>query len=325
MVTNELRVVSIKNKNKMELSIINYGATITNLFVPDRNGNLIDIIVGLSDPKDYIDAPYSNVKLYLGASIGRYAGRISKGQFEVEGKVYKINHNEGVHLHGGKGFDERYWDVEEVKEDSVVLSYFSKHMEEGYPGNLKVLVKYEITENNCLNIEYTATTDESTPVNLTSHPYLNLNGEGSILQHELVINSKQYLEVDEKLLPTGKLKDSKNTQYDRSSKFKIEENNFSGFDDTFVLNDDKLKASLYAKESGILLNIYSNQPAMVVYTPKTFPILSFKKDYASTGFPAICFETQNFPDAPNISHFPNAILKPKSTFVNKTIFEFESK
>ncbi|NJM79674.1 MAG: galactose mutarotase, partial [Flavobacterium sp.] len=199
------------------LSIINYGATITNLFVPDRNGNLIDIIVGLKQPEDYIGKPYSKVKLYLGSSIGRYAGRISKGQFQIKTKTYKINHKDGVHLHGGKGFDERFWNIEELKENSVTMSYFSVHLEEGYPGNLKVYVKYELTDDNTLNINYTATSDEVTPVNLTSHPYLNLNGQGSVLAHELFINSNQYLEVDEKLLPTGKILDSKNTPFDRTN------------------------------------------------------------------------------------------------------------
>lgn len=326
MITNELKAVSISNKNRMKVSIINYGATIINLFVPDRNGNLIDIVVGLSEPEDYIGKPYSNVKLYLGSSIGRYAGRISKGQFQIKGKTYKINHKEGVHLHGGKGFDERYWTFEEIKENSVTLSYFSKHLEEGYPGNLKVYVKYELTDENVLNIKYTATSDESTPVNLTSHPYLNLNGQGSVLEHELFINSNQYLEVDEKLVPTGTVLDSKNTAFDRTNKAPIKENNFSGFDDTFVLKPKELKASLFAIETGIELKIEANQPAMVVYTPKQFPTnLLFKKDFASVGFPAICFEPQNFPDAPNNDHFPNSILQLGNTYSNEIKYKFSVK
>lgn len=325
MVPNDLKFVSIKNKNKMELVVINYGATIVNLYVPDKNGNLIDVIVGLEQPSEYIEESYLSTQLYMGASIGRYAGRISKGQFDVNGKTYRIKHNEGVHLHGGKGFDKEYWMIEEKKESSVTMSYFSKHLEAGYPGNLKVVVKYEITEDNNLVIQYSAITDEPTPVNLTSHPYLNLNGHGTILEHELFINSEQYLEVNEKLLPTGTILDSKLTQFDRTNRTLIKENNFSGFDDTFVLKSEELKASLFAKGTGIALELYTNQPAMVVYTPKHFPNLQFKKDFASVGFPAICFEPQNFPDAPNNSHFPNSILEPEKKYNNEIKYKFSIK
>lgn len=325
MLTNELQVITIRNKNKMELSVINYGATITNLFVPDRNGELVDVIVGLENPLDYYSEAYSKVKLYLGATIGRYAGRISKQGFKIEEKEYKIPHENGVHLHGGNGFDKKFWKIEKVEEDAVIFSYKSLHLEEGYPGNVWVTASFALTEQNKLIIEYKAQTDKPTPINLTSHPYLNLKGNGTVLDQVLHVNSSHYLETDEHLIPTGKIKDSKQTVYDRNKATKIKANNFSGFDDTFIVNEDKIKASLYDHESGIKLEILSNQPALVIYTPKKFPNLPFKSNYAQISYPAICFEAQNFPDAPNNDHFPNAVLWPNETYLNSTVFKFNTK
>jgi aldose 1-epimerase len=321
-VDRNLEVVVIKNGLGMELKISNFGAVLLGLKLDDKNGNPIDVIQGLAMASDYIQEPYTNIKLFLGCSIGRYAGRISGGSFKVDEKIYAINHEDGVHLHGGNGFDKKYWTIKELEKNSVSLSYLSQHLEEGYPGNLEVIVKYELTENNSLKITYKATTDQPTPVNLTSHPYLNLNGKGSILDHYLTINSKQHLEVDEKLLPTGKILESTNTPFDRNQKLKIKEQNFTGFDDTFILGKENLKATLYSKESGIKMNIYSNQPAMVVYTPKKFPKLPFKKNQGISEYPAICFEPQNFPDAPHYSHFPNSILYPEEFYFNEIEYEF---
>ncbi len=321
-VEKNLEVIVIKNSLGMELEVSTYGAIMLGLKVQDKYQNYIDVIQGLTMASDYIQKPYTDVKLFLGCSIGRYAGRISKGAFDVNGKVYNIEHEDGVHLHGGNGFDKKYWKIKEVQKNSVSLYYHSPHLEEGYPGNLQVEVKYELTEKNSLKIYHTATTDQATPVNLTSHPYINLNGKGSVLDHHLFINSKQHLEVDEKLLPTGKILESKNTQFDRKQKLKIKENNFIGFDDTFILEKEKLKATLYSEESGIVMNIYSNQPAMVVYTPKKFPTLPFKNNQGISEYPAICFEPQNFPDAPHYSHFPNSILNPKELYSNEIEYEF---
>jgi aldose 1-epimerase len=319
---SKLEVITIKNNNGMELKVINYGATLIELKVPDKNNNFIDVIVGLVMASSYVQEPYTNVKLFLGSSIGRYAGRISKGKFDIDGKSYQINHQDGVHLHGGNGFDKKYWAVEKVLDNLVTLFYISEDQEEGYPGNLKVWVTYELIENNSLKITYKAKTDKSTPVNLTSHPYINLNGKGSIIDHELTINSEKHLEVNHQLLPTGNILESKNTQFDRNQKSKVKNDSFISFDDTFVLGNDKIKASLFSQESGINLNIYSNQPAMVVYTPKKFPDLTFKTNIKSTLFPAICFEPQNFPDAPNNVHFPNSILSPDELYLNEIVYEF---
>lgn len=319
---NKLEVITIKNNNGMELKVSNYGCSIIGLKVLDNKNNFIDVVVGLESASNYIQEPYTNVQLYLGSSIGPYAGRISKGKFEIDGISYPLKNSDGVHLHGGEGFDKKYWSVKNTSDDLVTFAYTRNHLEEGYPGNLEVTATYELTNNNNLKITYKAKTDKATPVNLTSHPYINLNGKGTILDHELMINSDSHLEVDEKLIPTGRILDSLNTAFDYTQKSIINKQGFVGFDDTFVLNNKKTKASLTSKDSGISLNIFSNQPAMVIYTPKKFPSLPFKANNDSPAFPAICFEPQNFPDAPNNSHFPNSILKPNEEYVNEIIYEF---
>jgi aldose 1-epimerase len=321
-VDKNLEVIVIKNSLGMEVSVSNFGATLLELKVRDKHRNFVDVVQGLAVASDYIQKPYTDVKLYLGSSVGRYAGRISKGSFDVNGINYPLNHEDGVHLHGGEGFDKKHWNIQEITKNAVTLTYLSKHLEDGYPGNLEVIVKYELTETNSLKITYSATTNQSTPVNLTSHPYINLNGKGSVLDHELIINSSQHLEVDKKLIPSGKILDSNNTPFDRRNKAKLKELGFTGFDDTFVLEKEKLKASLYSEESGIKMNIYSNQPAMVVYTPKKFPEVPFKINQGVSEYPAICFEPQNFPDAPHHSHFPNSILNPGEVYTNEIEYEF---
>jgi aldose 1-epimerase len=306
----------------MEMEVSNCGATIISLKVPNKKGSLTNVVVGLEQAEDYLTPPYTDVSLFLGSSIGRYAGRISKGKFEVEGKSYPIKNTNGIHLHGGEGFDKKFWNLKSQTESAVVLTYLSPHLENGYPVQLVVEVLFEITENNCLIVCYSASTDKETPVNLTCHPYYNLNGSDSILEHKLWINSYKHLEVDEQLIPTGNILESKNTQFDYSKLSKINKPNFIGLDDTFVLGLGQLKAKLHSTETGIEMKVYSNETAMVVYTPKQFPELKFKNDLGLGVFPAICFEPQNFPDAPNNSHFPNSILSPNEIYSNKIVFEF---
>lgn len=321
---DKLEVFVIKNINGMELEVSNYGATIMGLKVPNKDYLVTNIVVGLEQAEDYLSSPYIDNPLFLGSSIGRYAGRISKGKFEIEGKSYAIKHNNGVHLHGGEGLDKKIWSLKKQTPESVLLSYVSPHLEEGYPGELEIEALFEITENNCLIVSYSATTDAPTPVNLTCHPYFNLNGADSVLEHELWINSNQHLEVDEQLIPTGKINDSKNTVFDFTEKSKINKINFKGLDDTFVLNNEQLKATLSSNVTGISMNVYCHQPAMVVYTPKKFPDFQFRNKIKYPEFPAICFEPQNFPDAPNNAHFPNSILFPNDVYSNKIVFEFST-
>lgn len=322
-----LEVVTLHNSNGVKLKVSNYGATILSLKIPDKNGDLVDVVVGLESPAEYTHQNYLDYNLFLGATIGRYAGRISGGRVMIENQEFPIHHQNGVHLHGGKqGFDKKFWNIDEViKNSSIKMSYLSEHLEENYPGNLNVSVVYDLTESNSIKITYQATTDKTTVINLANHSYFNLNGGGSILNHRLQIKSDSYLEVDKDLLPTGKIFSSENSRFDFSSQSQIESPNFVGFDDTFVLKQTPSKAAtLLSKSNGICMNVYTNQPAMVIFTPKSFPNLNYINNSNYEDFPAICFETQNFPDAPNHSHFPSSVLKPGQIYLHETIFEFDT-
>lgn len=311
--------ISIHNQH-LKLVCINYGATIKNLFVKDKNGDETNVIIGFKEPENYLTNPY-----YIGASIGRFAGRISDGGFIIDGKRYSIYSPEGVHLHGGKNnFSHKYWEIEEVNTGEipyVKFSYFSKHLEEGYPGNLQVYVTYKL-DGNKLVITYEAETDGTTIVNLTNHNYYNLNGKGNILDHELQLKAPQYLEVNEKQLATGKLKDVNNTPFDFLETRKIgNHTDFKGIDDCFTLEEKDNIAILYSSQSGIEMKVSTNQPGVVIFTPKELPEANYANE-AVEEFSSICFETQNYPDAPNKPHFPSAELKKGEKYFNKSEFEF---
>ncbi|SNR16586.1 aldose epimerase family protein [Tenacibaculum jejuense] len=316
----------LKNKNNLELEISTLGATILSLKVPDKNNKLVNVVVGLSSSDDYSAEHYLQNYLYLGTTVGRYAGRISKSELHFETKKYPIHTIDGVHLHGGKnGFDKKIWKVENIingENSSITLSYLSKHLEEGYPGNLNVTVTYTLTENNELKIIYAATTDQTTQVNLTNHAYFNLNGEQSILDHELFIDSDFYLDVDNRLIPSGRKNPVKETCYDFTEKSKIGNTNFQGLDDTFILNKNHLNVEISSETSGICMDVFTNQPAIVVYTPKRFDGLTFKENAIYSDFPAICFETQHYPDTPNNPDFPSTLLQPDEVYRNETTFKF---
>lgn len=322
-----LEVVTLSNSNGAKLEISNYGATIISLKVPDKNGNLVNVVVGLESPEEYTKQRYLNYHLFLGTTVGRYAGRISGGAVVIENQKYLIHNLNGVHLHGGKhGFDKKFWNVDKVtkaKNSSVKLSYLSKHLEENYPGNLHVSVIYELMESNSVKVTYQATTDKTTVINLTNHSYFNLDGGGSILKHRLQVHSDSHLEVDKQLLPTGNIMLSENTRFDFNCQSQIENPNFVGLDDTLILKQTQSNvAALLSTSNGICMNIYTNQPAIVIFTPKSFPDLNYLDSNSYERFPAICFETQSFPDAPNHLHFPSSILKPDQLYLNETIFEF---
>lgn len=324
--SKKIEVIKLTNSNGLELQVSNLGATIISLIVPDKNKKNINIVVGLESAEDYIKPLYIEKGLYLGASIGRYAGRISRGNFKINEEVFSIYNKNGVHLHGGKiGFDKKYWVVEDLKEGKnpqVTMSCISEHLDEGYPGNLKTTVTYQLNEENELKISYKAITDAETVVNLTNHSYFNLNGKDTVLDHKLFINSLSYLDVDENLIPSGKLMNSKDTRFDRNEISLLGRADFKGFDDTFVLGEGKLKALLMSPTTGIQMEVYTNQPASVVYTPVKLPDLTYKNGVSYSNFSAICFETQNFPDAPNNKNFPNSILKPEEEYINETVFKF---
>ncbi len=322
----ELLVLSLKNDNGMRLRITNFAATIMSLEVPDRHGKLINVVVGFDSLQDYVDKSKNKVSRFLGASIGRYAGRISNEKITVNTIDYPLYHENGVHLHGGRnGFDERVWEIEYIDEDelSVSLSYLSEHMEEGYPGNLRVKVIYQLTNENELKITYQAVSDQDTVVNLTNHAYYNLNGVNSITDHTLKLNCSNYLEVDHQI-PTGVIKPVVDTNYDFLSAQKLDALEENGsIDDTFVFDAKKeAKVTVSAQESGIVMEVLTNQPAVVIYTQEKFPDWNFRKGAKYSKFPAICFETQNYPDAPNHSHFPSAVLQAGEYYENKSVFKF---
>ena len=322
-----LYVVSIRNDSGMSLCITNFGATLMSLDVPDINGKPVNVVVGFTSVQEYIDKTKVDTPMYIGASIGRYAGRISKEKISINAKNYPLYHHKGVHLHGGKyGFDQQIWQIDSIDEDEmkIVLSYLSRDMEEGYPGNLKAKVTYQLTKNNELIITYHAVSDQDTVVNLTNHAYYNLNGEGTITDHFLKVNASFYLEVDKNQLPTGILKPISNTKFDFTSSKKLDIIQNKGLiDDTFVVNEHHFKiAKLTSPKTGIKMTVKSNQPSVVIYTPERFPNWEFVNNSSYSRFPAICFETQNYPDAPNHKNFPSSYLKAGEQYENRSIFKF---
>ena len=286
--------------------VLDYGATIQKLLVKGKDGNYTNVVVGFNHPSRYLLD--DNV---LGASVGRYAGRISNGGFELDREKFYLYHEDGVHLHGGKeGFHHKYWTIDEVKNDdspSVKLSYKSKHLEEGYPGNLTVSVTYKLM-NNALQVIYEGTTDRSTVINLTNHSYFKLDSNPYIDDYELQLNCPYRLEMNENLLPTGDIIPVRKSEYDFLLPRKIGVQRLNA---VFIkdIGNEKV-AEVHSKTSGISIKVYSNQPAVVLYTPSDFP--------------GICFETQNYPDAPNQPDFPKSVLRPGDIYNNISIFKFDN-
>ncbi|MFS4467400.1 aldose epimerase family protein [Maribacter sp. 2210JD10-5] len=299
-----MKQVTISNEF-ITLIVLDYGAIIQKLLIKGADGEYTNVVVGYNHPSRYrLD------ENCLGACIGRYAGRISKGGFELDREQFFLHHEDGVHLHGGKeGFNQKYWKIEAVDYSDnpfVKLSYVSKHLEEGYPGNVTVNVTYKLV-NNALQIIHEAITDRSTVVNLTNHSYFKLDDSPFIDDYELQLNCPSYLETDDNLLPTGNILPVRNTDYDFLLPKEIGRRRL---DTPFVkdMGSEKV-AEVHSKKSGIAMKVYTNQPGVVVYTPLDFP--------------SICFETQNFPDAPNKPDFPNSVLRPSETYSNIAIFKFD--
>ncbi len=312
---------TIKNSH-ISLVTFNYGATIQQLIVKDKNGNDINVVLGFETEEDYKNNPF-----YIGASIGRYAGRISQGGFSLNGTDYKLHQENGVHLHGGRnGLNKKNWKLEKAETEGespfVTYAVTSPDLEEGYPGTLKVSVTYRLTGNS-LKITYEATTDKTTVINLTNHAYFNLEGRNSILNHELKLNSEVFVELDDKLLPTGDFLPVKGTSYDFLSPEVIgAKPGFSGIDDVFVLKGQDPAATLYSPETGIEMKVSTNQRATVVFTPEDLGTTKFLNGTRYGNFSSICFEAQTFPDAPNKPDFPSAVLEPGETYRNETVLQF---
>lgn len=299
---NNVDIQSFKLENNyLTLRITNYGATIQELWMKDKNGIQQNLVYGFKNPIDY-----KTSTKYLGSCIGRHAGRLSS-PLVLDGKVFELqNTNKNVQLHGGKeGFNRKIWDVISLDSNSIALSYISPSGEEGYPGTLKIRAEYRLKKSQ-LTIKYTATTDEMTVVNLTNHSHFNLSGSTLPLAKQfLMINADNTLETTKELMPTGRFIPVKSGPYDFKSLKKIGEQKF---DTVFALNPGGTCLTYYAEDSGIQMKISTNQHGMVVFTPSTLN--------------TICFETQNFPDAPKFEHFPPSILRPGELYEHNTVYTF---
>jgi aldose 1-epimerase len=330
---------TLKNANGMEVGITNYGGRVVSILVPDRNGKMADVVVGF----DNLDG-YLGTNPYFGALIGRYGNRIAKAQFKLDGVVYKLAANNGPNaLHGGlKGFDKVFWTVRESSENppALELTYVSKDGEEGYPGTLTVKVVYTLEADNALSIDYHATTDKDTVLNLTNHSYFNLAGQGSgdILKQVMLLNADKFTPVDATLIPTGELKSVEGTPFDFRKPTvigaRINDDNqqlkiAGGYDHDFVLNRKgpglSLAARAYDPESGRELEVMTTQPGIQFYTGNFLDgTIHGKGGKVVTRRSAFCLETQHFPDSPNQPKFPSSELKPGETYQQTTIYKFST-
>lgn len=330
LMPNEVEVCSYEliNKKGMHLKVIDFGATITSLKIPLKDGTIIDVVLGFDDLKSYIKSFELESAPYFGATVGRYAGRINEGSFVLNNKTINLSkNNNGNSLHGGnKGFSQVVWTVKKVnygKNPSITLTYLSPHNEENYPGNLSVNLTYTVSEDNELIVEYIATTTEDTVVNLTHHSYFNLDGhQSNVLDQDLIVNSVKTLQTTNDNVPTGWFLNVANCPFDFSSPRKCPEK----IDNTYVLDKkEEYAASLFNKNNNLRMSVYTNQPAVHIYVGgNCFDTIKGKENANYNSTSGICFETQNFPDAPNHEHFPSAILKKGEIYHHKSIYKFQS-
>jgi aldose 1-epimerase len=328
----------LKNKQGMELAVSNYGARVVGILAADKSGSYEDVVSGFNTLDEYINCP----EPFHGPIVGRVGNRIARGKFKLDDKEYMVSVNNGVnHLHGGlKGFHHQVWDVKKVSTSSIDLHYLSKDGEMGYPGNLHVDVRYELTDNNEVIISYKAITDQKTVVNLTWHPFFNLAGEGTTINdHVLMINADKYTPVDETLIPLGQNDSVEKTPFDfRKPKtigrdlFKEKKNtqlkHGAGYDHNWVLNrpnDDSMAfaARVTEPKSGRVMEIYTQEPGLQFYGRNFFDGKTFGKNGKAQIFRgAMALETQKFPDAPNQKAFPSIILEKGDLYETSSIYKF---
>lgn len=328
---------TLKNKNNAEAIFTNYGGRLVSLWVPNKDGKLVDVVVGFKSVNDY----EKSTEPYFGATIGRYGNRIAKGKFTLEGKTYSLFTNNGQNtLHGGKkGYQYVVWDAIQPSANTLVLHYLSKDGEENFPGNLDVKVTYTLTNDNELKMDYEAKTDKTTVVNLTNHAFFNLNGDGSgeILNHELKIYADEYIPVDSTLIPTGKIEKIKGTPFDFTTATTIgarindknEQLTFGkGYDHNYVLNKTKAMGMFHAAtvkgdKSGIVMDVYTQEPGLQFYSGNFMQSKNTFKTGAKDDFrTAIALETQHFPDSPNQPNFPSTVLKPGEVYKTSSVYKF---
>jgi aldose 1-epimerase len=335
--TNEgvsVDLFTLTNDNGLTVKITNYGGIVTSMLVPDKMGNYEDVVLGFDNLQNYLDG-----HPYFGSLIGRYANRIAKGMFELKGVLYYLAANNGEnHLHGGnRGFDKVVWDSEPFVEENEVglnLSYLSKDMEEGYPGNLNVKVTYRLTNENQLIIDYFAETDKACPVNLTHHSYFNLTaGKENILNHKVMINANSYVGIDNNLIPTGQIRDLIGTEMDFTlpkiigSRIDMVD---GGYDHCYIINknpdDMSLIARVHEETSGRIMEVYSTEPGVQFYSGNFLDgSIKGKNGIVYDKHFGFCLETQHFPDSPNQKDFPSTILYPGESYTYSTIYEFSVK
>jgi aldose 1-epimerase len=333
----QVQLYTLTNANGLKAEITNYGAIVTSLYVPDRDGKMDDIVLGYDNLQGYIrNSPY------FGAIVGRYGNRIGKGTFTIDGTEYHVTVNDGANsLHGGrKGFDKVVWKSEPLERHDgvgVKLTYLSKDGEEGYPGNLTATVTYVLTNDNELRVEYEATTDKATPVNLTHHGYWNLTGcKRDILAHELMIDADKYTPVDSGLIPTGELASVEGTPFDFRKLTpigaRINEDNDQlkfgkGYDHNWVLNktdsEMKVAAEVYEPTSGRVLTISTTEPGIQFYSGNFLDgTITGKGGIVYKHRYGLCLETQHYPDSPNKPNFPSTILRPGEVYKTQTVHKF---
>jgi aldose 1-epimerase len=334
-----IQAYTLTNRSGAKATVITYGATLTELLVPGKDGKLADVVLGFDDLKGYLgDNPF------FGATVGRVANRVAKGKFSLDGKEYTLAVNNPPNsLHGGKkGFDKVVWKAEPIESKdgpAVKFTYTSADGEEGYPGKLTATVTYTLTDKNQLRLDYTATSDKPTPVNLTNHSYFNLAGAGSgdILDHVLTLYADKFTPTDATLIPTGEIKAVKDTPFDftaptpigkRIGELKGEP---SGYDVNYVVKDSsgkepKLAARVYDTKSGRLMEVFTTEPGVQFYTGNFLDgKIKGKGGAAYKKHHAFCLETQHFPDSVNHKDFPSTILEPGKTYTSTTIYAFSSR
>ena len=318
----------LTNENGMQVKVIGYGATITSLKIPLKCGKSVDVVLGFDTLDSYIKSFCLQSAPYFGTTVGRYAGRIKEGAFNLNGTSFQLNKNDNNNsLHGGfEGFSQKVWKI--IREDdglnpSVTLAYCSPDQEENFPGELSVELTYTLSEENELIIDYKAKTTLDTIINLTHHSYFNLDGhQSTVLDQKMVVNAARMLETTSEIIPTGGFLTTANSRFD----FDKAKNCPSDIDVTFVLDaESKMAASLYNRSNNLTMEVYTDQPAVHIYVGgNCFNTIKGKEnaDYHPTS--GICFETQNFPDAPNHDNFPNSVLRKDEVYVQRTSYKFLS-
>jgi len=336
---SDIRLYTLTNEAGVQVKLTNYGARVTSIQVPDRRGRMADVALGYQSVERYMNAV---AKPYFGCVVGRYGNRIADGRFEIDGETYQLATNDGDnHLHGGVyGFDKVVWAARIDGDGGVIFSYLAKDGEEGYPGNLRVELRYSLSEDNGLAIEYRAQTDKPTHVNLTNHTYFNLAGEGNgtILDQELMIAADRYTPVDEELIPTGELAPVEGTPFDFTEAKPIGQDiaaphpqiaHCGGFDHNWVLSAPpgpdglRLAATLYEPESGRFMEVLTEEPGIQFYSGNFLDgRLTGKSGRSYLHRGGLCLETQHFPDSPNQDNFPSTLLRPGETYRTKTVYRF---